>query len=123
MLITGSYGAFPSFDNLVSRKWVVVERNSEILRSVVVGGLSSQCLQGNFCQLDTYGYSGVIQCISNFRQIYILKTAGRRAKHSEIGPRGSVCSEYMVLLTVKCLRSFWGHLLNVHFLYLQNGRS
>ncbi len=58
------------------------------LSEIWSSGLSSQCTGGNFSQLNAKGYSGVIQCISNFRQAYILyisKMSGRRVKFE---PRG-----------------------------------
>ena len=43
-VIRGSFGAFPLFDNLVSRKRIVEEKNSEIWGS----GVSIQCIQFTF---------------------------------------------------------------------------
>ena len=57
--------------------------------------------------------SGVIGCISMFRQASISKTAGRRAKRSESWALGVSIKYTPVFLTLKCLRSFWGH--SVHF--------
>ena len=61
-VILGSFGAFPIIDNLISRKWLVVERN------------------------------GV-----------------------KFGPRGWVFNVHRVLLTLKWLRSFWGHSVHSDF--------
>ncbi len=43
---------------------------------------------GNFWQLSAQGQSEVIWCISDFRQPSILGTAGRRAKHENLGLGG-----------------------------------
>ena len=50
---------------------------------------------------------------SDFRKPFISKTACHRAKRSEIWTSVCVFGVYRVLLTVKCLRSFWGY--SVHF--------
>ena len=53
----------------------------------------------------------------------IWKTSDRRAKRSEIWVLGWVFSVYRVLLTLKWLRSFWGHWVHFRFskkLYLEN---
>ena len=52
---------------------------------------------------------------SDFRQACISKMAGRRAKRIKVGPRGWVFSVHRVLLTLKCLRSFWGHWIHFDF--------
>ena len=81
---------------------------------------------GFFWQFSAWVHSGVIQCISNSHQPCISKTAGRRAKQSEIWASGVNIQYIQKLLTVTCLRSFWGH--SVHFwcsttLYLEYGSS
>ncbi len=70
--------------------------------------------------------SGVIWCISDFKQPCISKIAGHRVKRGEIWALRWVFSVYMVLSKVKWLRSFWDHLVHFQFstaLYLENGWS
>ena len=105
----GSFGAFSIFDDLVFRKRLVVERNG---RNLDLRGKSLVYIE-YFCLLSVQGQFRVIQCISNFCQPCISKTASRRAKWTKFGHQGQVLSVYRVLLTVKCSRSAWGH--SVHF--------
>ncbi len=143
-VILGSFSAFPIFKNSISKtaghrtKWI------EKLASEV----SIQCTQGTLTLKCLRSFWG-IRCISNYRQPYISKTAGRgmwalgwvfsvqrvllplkclRRKRLvvECGPWGWVFSVHRVLLPLKCLRSFWGHSVHFRFsknLYLENGRS
>ncbi len=84
MVILGSFGVFPTFDNLVSRKRFVVEQTEWN------SGLGGEYLvyTGYVWQLNAWGNSGVIRCISNFRQSPVSKTAWYRAKWSQIWVSG-----------------------------------
>ena len=102
-VILGSLCAFPIFDKPVSRK------RSEIWAS----GMSIQCTQGTF---DTYvvrvimGTFGAFPICDKFvsRKWLVVEQNG-----VNFGPWGFVFSVHRVLLTLKWLRSFWGHF--VHF--------
>ncbi len=60
------------------------------------------------------GHSEVIWCIYiyDFRQPRISKRADYIAKRTKIWP-SEVLGVYMLLLTVKCSRSFWGHSMHM----------
>ena len=110
-VILGSFSAFPILSKLVSRKRLAVERNGVKFGPGEMGVFSVY----RVLLTVAWGHSGVIRCISDFWQGCISKMAGRRAKRSEIWVSGWVFSVYRVLLTVKCLRSFWGHLVHFRF--------
>ncbi len=63
MVILRSFGAFSIFDNLVSQKWLVVERNEWHLG---LGGEYS-VYTGYFWHLSSECHSEVIWCISDFQ--------------------------------------------------------
>ncbi len=62
LYILGSLGAFPIFNNFVSRKWLVVQRNGVKFEP---GGEYS-VYTSYFWQLSAH--TGVIRCISDFQQ-------------------------------------------------------
>ena len=103
-VILGSFGAFPIFNNLVSRKWLVVEQS----RVEFEPRGEYSVYTGYFWQLSACGHSRVSRFISDCRQPYALyiENVWNGVK---FGPQGWVFSVHKVLLTVKCLRSFWGH--------------
>ena len=80
-VILASLGVFPIFEKPVSRKQLVIERNRVCLGDEysVYTVLLTQVVNVIL---------GVIWCISDFRQPCISKTAGRRAKRSEIWVSG-----------------------------------
>ncbi len=76
--ILKSLGVFPIFDNLVSQKWLVVERDRVSFGPQVCVFSVYRIL----VKLNASRNSGAIWCISNFQQPCVLKMAGLRAKHN-----------------------------------------
>ena len=68
-VILGSLGAFPIFDNLVSCKWLVVERNG--VKFGPQGWVFS--IYRILVKLNASGNSGVIRCISHFQNLVSQK--------------------------------------------------
>ncbi len=75
-------------------------------REIWGSGVSIQCTEGTF---DTSVIKVILGSFGAFRFLtsLISKMAGRRAKRIEICASG--LSIHRVLLTLKWLRSFWGH--------------
>ncbi len=97
--------------------WKTSDRRAKLIE-IWVSGVSVQCILLTFKWLRSFR---VIRCISDFRQLCILKMIGYRVKRSEMWASGLSTECIHVLLAVGC--SFWGHL--VHFrvliiLYLEN---
>ena len=116
------FGAFTIFDNLLSRKRAVVERNGVIFR-----------LRGEYASYTWYVLTvkvlkvilGSVGCISDFRQPCISKRPFVECKRMKFGPRGesSMYTRYFQQPQRTCLRSFWGHSVHSQFLttlYLKN---
>ena len=79
IVISGSFGAFLIFNNLVSRKWLVL---TETEWNLGLNEYSVHTAYRVLVKLNASGNSGVIRCISDFQQPCISKTAGLRAKHT-----------------------------------------